>query len=478
MRYLRYILLSFLTGILLTSCATPVLYYKKLDRMVSDGNYKEAAALAKSSKQTVYGDKNNLLYFIDCGILSHLSGNYADSNLFFEKAKSTAQEYFTKSITTEASTFLINDTMRPYYGEDFEHALIHVFSALNYISSGQEEEALVEARQVDHFLNTLQTNYGYKNVYKEDAFARYLAGMLYENHDEINDAFISYRKALDAYEAYQKSYSVAPPKQLIEDVIRTAQRLGFHDEIIEIEKKWKVPNENSKKISPSDGELVVIHYNGFSPVKVDDIFEISFGKGWAYVGQVTAKGKEAGQVKQASAIARSISADEQIRIAFPKYVPVEYKIQNAEITVDNLNKEFGPGELVQDIGKIAETDLQDRINRIRAKAIARAAVRYALSKQIIQKATSNQGKEGRNLVNLITKAALNTISTVIEHADTRSWRLLPDKIFMHRVILPEGIHSIQMKYYSDYRTIITTKNIDNINIKAGKKTYVIVRTAL
>ncbi|MBI5418082.1 hypothetical protein HZA55_09090, partial [Candidatus Poribacteria bacterium] len=413
MKFFRYILYFLLTAALISSCTAPSLYYKNVDRMVTDGRYKEAASLVQSSKETEYGDKNDLLYYLDQGMLLHLSGDYQRSNEIFEKAKTTAQNYFTKSITTEASTFLINDNMRPYYGEDFERAMIHVFSALNYVALGQEQEALVEARQVDHFFKTLQTNYGYKDVYKEDAFVRYMTGMLYENQGEINDAFISYRQALEDYETYLKSYYVAPPKQLIEDALRTAKKLGFQDEIREIEKKWNVSSLNLNNSNPSDGELVIIHYNGFSPVKVEDIFEISFGKGWAFVGKMTPQGEEARQVEQAHAIARSIFAEDQLRISFPKYLSVTYNITNAVVSANNLNTVSGTSELVQNIGRIAEIGLEERIVRIRAKAIARAAVRYALSKRLTQKITEGQSKANQDLANFLVKTALNTISTVI-----------------------------------------------------------------
>ena len=55
--------------------------------------------------------------------------------------------------------------MRPYYGDDFERAMIHVFNALNYVYLKQLDDALVEARRVDLFLNKLQTDYGHKKYY-------------------------------------------------------------------------------------------------------------------------------------------------------------------------------------------------------------------------------------------------------------------------------------------------------------------------
>ncbi|MBI5416701.1 hypothetical protein HZA55_01940 [Candidatus Poribacteria bacterium] len=49
---------------------------------------------------------------------------------------------------------------------------------------------------------------------------------------------------------------------------------------------------------------------------------------------------------------------------------------------------------------------------------------------------------------------------------------------MHRIILPQGTHSVQMKFLNNSGGIVNIRNIDNIKIKSGKKTFVIVRTAL
>jgi len=40
------------------------------------------------------------------------------------------------------------------------------------------------------------SKYEGKNKYREDAFIRYVTGVLYESRGGINDAFIAYRKSL------------------------------------------------------------------------------------------------------------------------------------------------------------------------------------------------------------------------------------------------------------------------------------------
>ncbi|GAF99605.1 unnamed protein product, partial [marine sediment metagenome] len=80
-------------------------------------------------------------------------------------------------------------------------AMVNLFMALNYVGMGNWEGALVEARKVDNKLSVINSKYEEekKNVYKEDGFIRFLMGALYEAEGEINDAFISYRKAEEIY---------------------------------------------------------------------------------------------------------------------------------------------------------------------------------------------------------------------------------------------------------------------------------------
>ncbi|MFC1500912.1 COG3014 family protein [Elusimicrobiota bacterium] len=460
--------------VLVTACAVKTVYYEDLNNLISGERYNEAVNLAQATRDKSYGKKNSLLYYLDTGLLFQLSGQYSKSNEAFEKAKKLAEKYFTKSVTTEASTYLISDNMRPYYGEDFERALINVFSAVNYIMLGKGDEALVEARQADHFLKTLQTNYGHKNVYKEDAFARYIMGMVYEDQGEINDAFISYRLALKAYKNYQKNYKVPVPKTLVNDALRTASLLGFKDEIQSIKQEW--PNAVLKKFSKDQGELIVLNYNGFPAEKIDSFFEISFGKAWTYVDQSDVRGgSEAEKVEKASAIARSIVYDEQIRMAFPKYVRIPYRARNFKLIHDNPNIKPVRGEVAEDISAIAVQNLKRRIARIKIKTIVRAAIKHSLAKNVSEKVKKDSGSK---FMGWLAKAAVKTASAATEHADKRSWRSLPDKIIVARMPLQKGAHSVKLRYFDKNNLVVREKTLNNVNIKAGKKTFVIVRTAI
>ncbi len=465
-----------LAALFFCGCATTGVYHRKLTELLKEGDYSSAAALCESSFQEIYGRKDELLYHLDIAFLYHLSGDYQKSNEHFERAKRISAEHFTKSISAEAATLLVSDNIRPYYGEDFERALIHAFSAINYFLMGQKDSALVEARQVDHFLNTLRVNYGQKSTYKEDAFARYLMGIFYESAGEINNAFISYRKALDAYMEYTKTYLTPVPERVVKDTYKTAAILGFSDELKYIRRKYPSISLRDKK--EKNGEVAILIYMGLSPVKIDSFFEISFAQAWLYVGKVEAGDDEVGEVEKAKRLARSIASEEQVVMAFPKYVDSHYKVVRVVcevMTSSGIIETAGTRfEMVKDIGSIAKKSLDERIDRIRIRTIARAALKFVLSRQISEGIEKKSDKAIGWLVNKV----LSGISAATELADKRSWRTLPDKILLNRMSLPEGRYDLRLIFYDIHGDKVTERLLRDVEVYSGRINFKLFRVAL
>ncbi|MBL0350155.1 MAG: hypothetical protein IPP68_07260 [Elusimicrobia bacterium] len=439
---------------------------RELNGMVGRGEFAQAAARVEGAKDS-YGAKNALLFELDRAFLLQLAGDWAASNNVFEQAKRTAKDLLTKSVTTEASTFLVSDNMRPYYGEDFERALIHVFSAVNYALLGQPAEALVECRQVDFYLKTLQVDFGRKNAHTEDAFARYLAGLFYEDAGEINDAYVSFFKALEAYDGYAKKYKTPRPEGLVADALRTAKALGFRDEMADIKNRW---GDAPPARTGNEGELIVLDYNGFAPQKMDSFFEISVTNGWVYVDQLKAGSEADAKVDEARAVLRGIAADKMIRLAVPVYQDTPYTVRGLRASAVGVQ---AAGALVEDVGAIAKQNLKDRIARTRAKAIARAVVKYLITQKVSEKVEKkNNGGAGR-----LVKALLQAAVALTETADKRSWRTLPDQILMARLPLPAGDHDVTVDFLNGSGGVARSRTLAGVKITAGRRTYAMVRSA-
>ncbi|MBI3803954.1 MAG: hypothetical protein HY282_09370 [Nitrospirae bacterium] len=439
----RGLLLSLL---FLAACGPSLHQQQIVEQHLLSHRYGDADTVVEKNRSQ-YGDRNILLYYFDRGFLLHLAGRYAESNQFFAKAADEIDRLYTQSISSHAGAMLTNDNLLPYEGEDFETVLIHLFSALNYAALNQWDDALVEARQVDARLNVLNDRNAQKSVYKEDAFARYLSGILYETRGEFNDAFVSYRKAYDAFQDYKKHYQTSVPARLGIDLLRMTETLHLSAEEEEYKTLFPQSVTLAAEHPETAGEAVVVTYEGRSPVKEDNFINapVPDGNGGVYL----------------------------VRVAFPRFVPRPSNVGFVEVTFRQGNMVLKQrSDLMEDITAIAKKDLDDRIGRISAKAIARATAKYLAARTARHEAKRRGGEGAELLTGLLT----DVYSIATEQADKRSWQTLPGKIRLARVPLSPGEWTGQISYYSNQGQLIEERRLPPVTIEKGKRRVVIDET--
>ncbi|MBI5745378.1 MAG: hypothetical protein HZA13_00040 [Nitrospirae bacterium] len=453
----------------LQACGPVTSHYVTVEDNLLRGDAASADAVVQKNRDS-YGERNEVLYDMDRGMTLHLAGRYQESNQILEDAEQRIEDLFTKRVTTEAAAFLTNDNLLPYEGEDFEKVMINMVRALNYMYLGDTNNALVEARKVDQKLNLINDKYAdKKNAYKEDAFARYLAGILYEagGKQELNEAWISYRKSMETFKEYAALYKTPIPTIVVQDVMRLTDALGQQDMASEIKKEFPNIEWRLAKDLKGQGELIFLSYNGRAPRKEDNFLDIPLSP--EAIAIVLATGNKNNDVKTA---ARGIAAiqGQVVRIALPKFIPQRSDVAYAEVSLTPQGG--GPGVsgrtvLMEDITAIAMRNLDDRILRITAKAVARAAVKKLIALTIEKKAE----KEGGALAGMILGGVANAAGFATEQADKRSWRTLPDEIQVVRIGIPPGTYDLQVKYIARNGLVIDQKVFHNILIKAGEKKF-------
>jgi len=439
----------------LSSCSS---YYKQnidFHRHIASGNV-QAAANVLSKNEKLASGKSRLLYFLEQGVVHQMLGDYETSNTYLEKAYIFTEDE-RGSLVEGAISLLTNPMNTTYLGEDFERVQLHYYKALNFLRMNQLEEALVECRRINIKLNEMNDRYEFrKNRYKQDAFAHNLMGMIFEASGEINDAFISYRNAYNAYQETYNQFGLNAPEQLKEDLMRSAYLNGFTEELRQYEQEFGYSYEHAKS---DDGEIVVFWNNGLGPVK--DEWSLNFLITGGDEGRFFFKNEELG-LSFPFYLDDEDKRDELtdlkvLRVAFPKYVQRQPIFQSATLGANGYDVQV---ETAQDINEIAFATLRDRMVR----EMATSLLRFAL-KQVTEGLARNQNKVLGMIVNLT--------NAITEKADTRNWQTLPHSIGYARLKLPEGEQTVTLNLQSAHGS--ETKNL-RFFVEAGKTRFYSIHT--
>lgn len=424
--------------LLSVSCAT---YNNRIgsyyEQVVS--NRYDKAYLALDKNKLLQRGRNRLLYLFEKGKMAHLLKQYDSSNLFFNQA-----DLFIEDARTSARDIalgnLLNPMMETYKGEDFEKFMVHYYKALNYLNLGQPNEALVEARRISlrSYAQQDKTKNN-SNRYSDDAFSLMMQGIVYEQSGDLNNAFISYRNAVDLFlQNNSLWYGVTLPDQLKKDLLRTAAANGFMDEVQRYEKLLNTTWQRSPKTD--GGELVLFWENGLAPVKQEQNFFFTLTKdGLGNFTFVDATGSFNIPFDFSNNYNRdNIKLDElrTLRVAFPKYQEQPVYYTQATLTANNMQYGF---ERAENINELAFATLKERFVKEMAKTLTRLAIKK-LAEAAARPKSDDKHKDEKEAM----AAAIQIFNFVSEKADTRNWQSLPHTIWYTRIPLQQGINVLQL----------------------------------
>jgi hypothetical protein len=426
--------------LLLSSCSAWKQVSRDIEVDVARGEYQRAITALKEGQNT-YGESSSVLYRLELGMLFHYAGEYDSSTAQLLAAEREIEDLYTKSISRAAVSLVLNDNVLPYEGEDFENTMLNVVVALNFEQQGEIDEALVEARKVDLKLRELSRRYEGNNSYTEDAFSRYLAGVLYENAGEINDAFISYRLALEAYRAGEERFRTSPPPFLLDDLVRTATMLSFTEEAGEYREAGGKPFLDDDR---RGGRILVLVYAGKGPVKEE--------------------------IRPSVSIADDEGTIHTFQVALPQFVvrylhPRDYAVRviDAPQGGPEISTQCVVGE---NVNAIAAQTLADRLGLIYLKSGGRALLKFLAA----EKAKQELKKNDSETTNVLGSIAIDILVAATEQADLRSWTTLPAEVQMGQLALPAGTYSLQVSAGDGgFR-----EALQDVKVRSGKTAVVIV----
>lgn len=413
-------------ALMLAGCATHDYSLVNVERRLA-ADQPELALQSLERQSQSWGRRDRVLYLLNRAMLLRMQGNLIGSNKAFTEAQRRIDELYGVSISEQIGSVIINDRTRKYVGEEFEQVLLHVYMALNFLETNQPDAARVEALQIDLTLRQFSKQI-YKKKYTEDAFARYLSGLIYEQHGELSDAMIEYRKAYEAYGEYQRLYGIALPRSLQHDLLRLTAQLGLPDEGMRYQQEFGIDDgASAAEALAGQGQLVFLLHSGLAPVKREnDVVLVAPG---TYT---------------------------LVKVALPYYQSRSSPAKGARLTVADKALRL---ELVEDVNAIAIRNLEVKMPVIQARALSRAGIKGAVAEGL--------RRQDQWLAGLLVQ--LSGLAT--EHADTRSWITLPRDIYLGRVLLPPGKYTVKLELLDRNDNVLSEHEFRDVKITEQHMTF-------
>jgi hypothetical protein len=424
LRRVGFSLLAYAAAVCI-SCATGS--FTKVDNAVSREDFSGGASILEDSKSSYYTNRDAILYYLDKGMLTHYAGLYDDSSQLLEEGERAIEAAFTKSLTMEIGTYLLNDNTREYAGEDYEDIYINAFNALNYYHRGDTEGALVEVRRMNNKARYLAAKYDVvlSNLQKkaleesaevppdpnavskftDSALARYLGMLFYRSAGHDDDARIDRNQLLTAFANSPNVYTYPVPAS--------------------IDGELEIPRGMAR--------LNVLAFGGLSPVKEEVTMRIPLPRSrW-------------------------------VKIALPEMVDRHSEIRKVEVIFDN-GQTFDL-ELLEDMAAVARETFKDRKNLIYLKSVIRAVLKGA-SSSVLDSASEEVGGNTGLALGILSIAA-QVYAEASEQADLRISRYFPAAAWAGGINLEPGIHSFKVNYYGQSGKPLVSMKYENMNIRAG-----------
>ena len=395
--------------------------------------------------------KSDIPYQFELALVAHYANHFAESSDAFDQAGDIAEDRYTRSVSKEVSSLITSDKLRPYSSNRYERLLSHYYRALNYIYQGQLDGALVECRRATNLINYFKGE-NEKYDFLGTGFLACLSGTLFEAAGEWNDAYISYKQAAEYYQNAAEKTGVEIPDDIGYSLVRLARRLGFTDELERYQRQYGEPPEHPKNY----GELVLFYESGYVPSKSEEALTFPILK----TDDVKDERFPHTLIGRQGMIYDDVKLEYLLRVAIPTIDPNRPYFAGIEIAVGQNQKR---GVLVEDVENVAIETFKAQRPVILLRTLVRAVTKYLATRELRKK------NEALGILG-------NLLGVVTEQADTRSWKTLPNQIFMVRIPLPEGTHTLNLSFLNANGRVSRRESVPDVKINPNRITFLNYRT--
>jgi hypothetical protein len=396
--------------------------YAHVDRPATAGNFREGIGVLENEKYSLYQSQDKVLYYLDKGMLSHYAGEYGESIMLLQSAEQGIQAAFTKSVTMEIGSYIVNDSVQEYAGEDYEDIYIKAFNALNYYHKGDLESALVEIRGMSLKLDGLAAKYAgliakmeeeaRKNgapvadskaatTFSNSALGCYLSMLFYRGTGDPN-AEVDWRNLRRAFTDAPALYNFPVPSTIKDEL--------------------EMPKGKAR--------LNIVGFSGLSPVKEERILRVPLPFGW-------------------------------IKIATPVLVSRPSAVHRIEVVFENGDRH--PLELLENIEAVAGETFKAKEALIYTKSVIRATIKGATASAMSIAARETDDAAASLVLGLFGLGA-QIFAEASEQADLRISRYFPARAYVTGITLDPGIYSFSVNYYNGHGRLIESFFFENVSI--------------
>ncbi len=317
--------------------------------------------------------------------------------------------------------WVFSDAAGKYKTTPTEKLSLNAINLINYLAQGDLDGARIEGKRF-----TVMRNYllDYDPDSAHGAFGSYLAGFVAERERNWDEALRFYDEALQVRELP----GLGPAIQ------RAAVKGTYRTERLDRYLSTDTTSASAVEAAASTGgdaitveaiepaELLVIIKTGRVPYKVPRRIPIgaAIGLAGAYVtGDPTLL--EYGAMKV---------------VVFPDLEPAGNLFDSAAWSIDGAAVHL---DLVSDLGSEITHEFEQIKPKIIGSAITRMIVRAAAAE-----GARAAGNQANGAVGLISALAVEGAMVAADKPDTRSWTLLPDRVFIGRALVPPGEHDVEI----------------------------------
>lgn len=216
--------------------------------------YKEYDMILKEYELRIKEDNSDLLTYMNYAFILSYSNRYNESNEVIQEIKDNIYKYYQLSIKSKIKQKLINEESIKYRLTPNEEILLYSLSIINNLALNKEKEALIDAKDMNNWLELYQKN---NIINKKDSFfANYLSAMTYELNNKFNDSLIDYKRVY----AYNENFPYTKFDLVKNSLYYNNDKLGYAEKF----------NIDKEKIDFDSGQISIFYMNGTGPLKIEN----------------------------------------------------------------------------------------------------------------------------------------------------------------------------------------------------------------